>query len=256
MRKKALNSLDGKISFVTGAGSGIGRATALAFAERGAIVVVTDVNADGGHETQRLIESSGGEALFVACDVGEAASVEAAVNRCVEVYGRLDCAFNNAGILGEMSLTADGTEENFDRIIRVNLKGIWLSMKYEIPQMLRQGGGVIVNTASNAGMTGTPELAAYSATKGGVVQLTRSAALEYARANIRINAVCPGLISTPMVAQQAIDYPDAVANFTELEPIGRLGQPEEIAQAVVWLSSDDASFVTGHPMAVDGGILA
>ena len=206
--------------------------------------------------TKRLIELSGAEATFHSCDVGDAGSVEAAVNRCVQVYGRLDCAFNNAGVLGDMGLIADCTEENFDRIMRVNLKGIWLSMKYEIPQMLRQGGGVIVNAASNAGMTGTPQLAVYSATKGGVVQLTRSAALEYARSNIRINAVCPGLISTPMVAQQAIDYPDAVANFTELEPIGRMGRPEEIAEAVVWLCSDAASFVTGHPMAVDGGILA
>ena len=251
-----MNSLDGKSVFVTGGASGIGQATALAFAERGARVLVADVDVDGAQETIRLVELGGGEANFVSCDVGEAASVEAAVDRCVELYGRIDCAFNNAGILGEMTLTADCSEENYDRIMRVNLKGIWLSMKYEIPHMLRQGGGVIVNTASNAGMTGTPELGVYSATKGGVVMLTRSAALEYARSNIRINCVCPGLISTPMVAQQAIDYPDAVANFTELEPIGRLGRPEEIAEAVVWLSSDAASFVTGHPMAVDGGILA
>ncbi len=251
-----MNSLDGKSAFVTGGASGIGQATALAYAERGARVLVADVDADGAQETLRLIGLGDGEANFVNCDVGDAASVEAAVNLCVELYGRIDCAFNNAGILGDMSLTADCSEENFDRIMRVNLKGIWLSMKYEIPHMLRQGGGVIVNTASNAGMTGTPELGVYSATKGGVVMLTRSAALEYARSNIRINCVCPGLISTPMVAQQAIDYPDAVANFTELEPIGRMGRPEEIAEAVVWLSSDAASFVTGHPMAVDGGILA
>lgn len=251
-----MNSLDGKSAFVTGGASGIGQASALAYAERGARVLVADVDADGAQETLRLIGLGDGEANFVNCDVGDAASVEAAVNRCVELYGRIDCAFNNAGILGDMSLTADCSEENFDRIMRVNLKGIWLSMKYEIPHMLRQGGGVIVNTASNAGMTGTPELGVYSATKGGVVMLTRSAALEYARSNIRINCVCPGLISTPMVAQQAIDYPDAVANFTELEPIGRMGRPEEIAEAVVWLSSDAASFVTGHPMAVDGGILA
>lgn len=251
-----MNSLDGKSAFVTGGASGIGQATALAFAERGARVLVADVDADGAQETLRLVELGGGEANFVSCDVGDAASVEAAVDRCVELYGRIDCAFNNAGILGDMTLTADCSEENFDRIMRVNLKGIWLSMKYEIPHMLRQGGGVIVNTASNAGMTGTPELGVYSATKGGVVMLTRSSALEYARSNIRINCVCPGLISTPMVAQQAIDYPEAVANFTELEPIGRLGRPEEVAEAVVWLSSDAASFVTGHPMAVDGGILA
>ena len=251
-----MNSLDGKSAFVTGGASGIGQATALAYAERGARVLVADVDAEGAQETLRLIGLGGGKANFVSCDVGDAASVEAAVNRCVELYGRIDCAFNNAGILGDMTLTADCSEENFDRIMRVNLKGIWLSMKYEIPHMLRQGGGVIVNTASNAGMTGTPQLGVYSATKGGVVMLTRSAALEYARSNIRINCVCPGLISTPMVAQQAIDYPDAVANFTELEPIGRMGRPEEIAEAVVWLSSDAASFVTGHPMAVDGGILA
>ena len=251
-----MNSLDGKSAFVTGGASGIGQATALAFAERGARVLVADVDTEGAQETLRLVELGGGEANFVSCDVGDSASVEAAVKRCVELYGRIDCAFNNAGVLGDMTLTADCSEENFDRIMRVNLKGIWLSMKYEIPHMLRQGGGVIVNTASNAGMTGTPQLGVYSATKGGVVMLTRSAALEYARSNIRINCVCPGLISTPMVAQQAIDYPDAVANFTELEPIGRMGRPEEIAEAVVWLSSDAASFVTGHPMAVDGGILA
>jgi len=251
-----VNSLDGKSAFVTGGASGIGQATALAFAERGARVLVADVDTEGAQETLRLVELGGGEANFVSCDVGDSASVEAAVKRCVELYGRIDCAFNNAGVLGDMTLTADCSEENFDRIMRVNLKGIWLSMKYEIPHMLRQGGGVIVNTASNAGMTGTPQLGVYSATKGGVVMLTRSAALEYARSNIRINCVCPGLISTPMVAQQAIDYPDAVANFTELEPIGRMGRPEEIAEAVVWLSSDAASFVTGHPMAVDGGILA
>ncbi len=251
-----MNSLDGKTAFVTGGASGIGQATALSFAERGARVLVADVDSAGASETLRLIGLGGGEASFVHCDVGDASSVEAAVNHCVELYGRLDCAFNNAGVLGDMTLTADCSEENFDRIMRINLKGVWLSMKYEIPQMLHQGGGVIVNTASNAGMTGTPELGVYSATKGGVVQLTRSAALEYARKNIRINCVCPGLISTPMVAQQAIDYPEAVANFTELEPIGRLGRPEEIAEAVVWLSSEAASFVTGHPMAVDGGILA
>ena len=251
-----MNSLDGKSAFVTGGASGIGQATALAFAERGARVLVADVDTEGAQETLRLVELGGGEANFVSCDVGDSASVEAAIDRCVELYGRIDCAFNNAGVLGDMTLTADCSEENFDRIMRVNLKGIWLSMKYEIPHMLRQGGGVIVNTASNAGMTGTPQLSVYSATKGGVVMLTRSAALEYARSNIRINCVCPGLISTPMVAQQAIDYPDAVANFTELEPIGRMGRPEEIAEAVVWLSSDAASFVTGHPMAVDGGILA
>ncbi|WP_089718718.1 SDR family oxidoreductase [Candidatus Entotheonella palauensis] len=248
--------LENKIALVTGGASGIGRATAQAFGRAGAKVVIADVQVEGGQETVSLIKEAGGEAMFVECDVSLAAKVEAMISRCVEVYGRLDCAFNNAGILGDMATTVDCTEENFDRIINGNLKSIWLCMKYEIPQMLAQGGGVIVNAGSNAGMRGVPELPAYSASKGGVVILTRTAALEYAKSGIRINAINPGLIFTPMVQKQTADNPDAVEAFIAESPNGRIGEPEEVAETVVWLCSDAASLVTGHLMAVDGGLLA
>ncbi len=248
--------LEGKVALVTGGGSGIGRATALVFAREGAKVVVADVLTEGGEETVQRIKEAGGKAIFVKTDVSKAAEVMALVDSAVSTYGKLDCAFNNAGIEGNMAPTADCTEENWDRVIAINLKGVWLCMKYEIPEMLRQGSGAIVNTASVAGFVGFQGLPAYCASKGGIIQLTRAAALEYATRGIRVNAVCPGVIRTPMVDRITGGKPDAEAQFTALEPIGRMGAPEEVAEAVVWLCSDAASFVTGHPMVVDGGFIA
>ena len=252
--------LEGKIALVTGGASGIGRATASIFAREGAKVVVADVLEDGGAETARMIEDAGGEASFVRCDVTDPASVEALVKRVVEIYGRLDCAFNNAGIEGvPYARVADNEVENFDRVIGVNLKGVFLCMKYELPVMLEQGGGAIVNTGSSAGISGVPGLAVYSASKGGVLQLTKAAAVEYARSGIRINAVCPGGVDTPMVARISAQ---STAGFREqfMTPPhlsrGQIGAPSEIGEAVTWLASDQASFITGHCMSVDGGLTA
>ena len=251
-----MSSLADKVALVTGGGSGIGRAAAQLFAREGAKVVVADVSVAGGQETVELVLQAGGEAIFVPCDVSQATEVETLINECVQTYSRLDCAFNNAGILGEMGKTAECSEENYDRLMAVNLKGVWLCMKYEIRQMLTQGAGVIVNTASNAGMRGQPEIPVYGATKAGIVQLTKTAALEYIRQGLRINCVNPSLIWTPMVERQAADDPGLVERLTAEQKIGRLGKPAEIAEAVVWLCSDAASFVTGHPLNVDGGDLA
>lgn len=249
-------TMEGKVALVTGGGSGIGRATALAFARDGAKVVVSDVVPEGGKETVRLIEAAGGMAFFMEADVSSAADAQAMVRTAEEQYGRLDYAFNNAGIEGAQAPTAEVTEDNWDRVISINLKGTWLCMKYEIPVMLKQGGGAIVNTASVAGLVGFPNIAPYTASKGGVVQLTKAAALDYAKQGIRINAVCPGVIRTPMVERFLGGSAEAEAQFTAMEPVGRMGTPEEIAEAVVWLCSDAASFVTGHAMAVDGGFVA
>ena len=243
----------GKVALVTGSGSGIGRASALAFAREGAQVVVSDVSVAGGEETVRLIQQTAGEAVFVKADVSQPAEVEALIAKTVETYGRLDCAHNNAGIAGRTARVADDTEENWDRILAINLKGVWLCMKYEIPAMLQHGGGAIVNTASDAGLIGVRRTGAYVASKHGVVGLTKTAALEYAKSGIRVNAVCPGPIDTPMLQQAADRYIEKVA---AAQPNGRLGKPEEIAEAAVWLCSDAASFVTGHPMPVDGGYMA
>ena len=247
--------LEGKIALVTGGSSGIGRASARAFARESARVMVADVAVEGGQETVRLIQEAGGEATFMQVDVTQAPAVAALIAKIVTVYGRLDCAHNNAGIEGAIGPTADCAEDNWDRVISVNLKGVWLCMKYEIPQMLQQDRGTIVNTASAAGLVGARGIPAYVASKHGVVGLTKSAALEYARAGIRVNAVCPGVIRTPMVERLLGDRPRAEARLRELEPVGRLGTPEEVAEAVVWLCSDAASFVTGHAMSVDGGMV-
>jgi NAD(P)-dependent dehydrogenase (short-subunit alcohol dehydrogenase family) len=247
---------DGKVALVTGAGSGIGRASALAFTREGANVIVADIVAEGGEETVRMIEAAGGEAHFVKTDVSRAAEVQALVDSAVQTWGRLDYAHNNAGILGNFAPTADCTEENWDRLIAVNLKGVWLCMKYEIPQMLKQGGGAIVNTSSSAGVTAFPALPAYVASKHGVAGLTKAAALEYGRTPIRVNAVCPGFIDTPMVAPLAGEGAGGAAQFLATLPIGRAGTPEEVAEAVVWLCSDAASYVTGHTMLVDGAMTA
>jgi len=248
--------LENKVSLVTGGGSGIGRAAALTFAREGAKVLVADAVVAGGEETVRLITQAGGVAKFVRCDVSKAAEVESLIQAVTEAYGRLDCAYNNAGIAGRIAMTADHEEEQWDRVIAVDLKGVWLCMKYEIRQMLKQGGGAIVNTASSAGLVGSHGMAAYTAAKHGVVGLTKTASLEYARLGIRINAVCPGVIDTPMVDGMIAERPKLETRLVAVEPIGRKGKPQEIAEAVVWLSSDAASFVTGCAMAVDGALAA
>jgi len=248
--------VQGKIVLVTGGGSGIGRAASLALAKEGAKVAVSDVVVAGGEETVRLIKAVGSEATFIKADVAKAAEIEALIKKVIEIYGRLDCAVNNAGIEGVMTSTVDCSEENFDRIIAVNLKGVWLCMKHEIPQMLKQGGGAIVNTASVAGLVGFQGLPAYVASKHGVNGLTKTAALEYAKQGIRVNAVCPGVIQTPMLDRLFTSQPGVDETIAAMEPVGRLGKPEEIAAAVVWLCSDASSFVTGLPMAVDGGLIA
>ena len=248
--------VEGKVALVTGGGSGIGRATALAFARQGARVVVADVAVSGGEETVQRIQNAGGEAIFLRTDVSQAAEVEALIAKAVSTYGRLDCAHNNAGIEGVEARTADYPEDDWDRVIAINLKGVWLCMKYEIPHMQQQGGGAIVNTASIAGLVGAQRMPAYVASKHGVAGLTKAAALEYAKAHIRVNAVCPGVIRTPMVERLLDRHARAESRLTAFEPIGRFGTPEEVAEAVVWLCSDAASFVTGHTMAVDGGIMA
>ena len=249
--------LDGKTALVTGAGSGIGRATALACAREGAKIVVADMAVESGEETVSMIKSAGGEATFVPVNVTQAAEVEAMVAAAVSAYGRIDCAHNNAGIEGVFATTADYPEEDWDRVMAVNLKGVWLCMKYEIPQMVQQSGGAIVNTASLAGLVGAKRMPAYVASKHGVAGLTKTAALEYAKSGIRISAVCPGIIHTSMVDRMFLSRrPDLEDRLAAVEPMGRLGKPEEVAEAVVWLCSDAASFVTGHTMTVDGGIYA
>ena len=203
-----------------------------------------------------MVEAAGGTASFIEVDVSDAASVEAMVNATVETYGRIDCAYNNAGIEGQVAPTDSYADDMFDKVIDVNLTGVWLCMKYEIPRLLEHGGGAIVNTASGAGLVGVAGLSAYVASKHGVIGLTKTAALEYAKSGIRVNAVCPGLIQTPMVERLTADQPQLGEALVAMEPVGRTGRPEEIAESVVWLCSDAASFVTGHAMSVDGGFVA
>lgn len=252
--------LSGRIALVTGGGSGIGEAAALAFAGAGASVVVADVDRDGGAAVVARIVADGGRALFVATDVSQAADVQQLMTTIVSRYGRLDCAFNNAGIQGDLQATVDCSEANFDRIIAVNLKGVWLCMKSQLAQMLEQGGGAIVNNSSNFGLVGAQGMPAYCASKHGVVGLTKTAALENAQRGIRVNAVCPGPVQTPLVDRILALQPDLADQIIESikarEPVGRMGRAEEIATAVVWLCSDAASFVTGAALPVDGGFVA
>ena len=247
-------SFTGRVAFITGGSSGIGRATALAFARAGASVVVGDVAKQGNQETARLIEQEGGRALAVRCDVTQTDDVKAALEKTGETFGRLDFAFNNAGIEPKKPApTADYDEEEWNRIIDIDLRGVFLCMKHEIPLMLAHGGGAIVNTSSGAGIIGIKGSPAYTAAKHGVIGLSRAAALDYAAQNIRINAVCPGYIDTPMMGRFTGSTPEGRAKVISEEPIGRMGRPEEIANAVLWLCSDAAAFVVGHALVVDGG---
>jgi NAD(P)-dependent dehydrogenase (short-subunit alcohol dehydrogenase family) len=248
-------SFAGKVAFVTGAASGIGRAAALAFAREGASVVVADVSEQGNQETARMIEGQGGRALAVRCDVTRAHDVKAALDKTVETFGRLDFAFNNAGVEPKTPApTADYEEEEWNRIIDINLRGVFLCMRHEIPLILKHGGGgAIVNTSSGAGIIGIRGSPAYTASKHGLIGLTRAAVLDYAAQNIRINVVCPGYIDTPMMNRFTGGTPEGRASVIAEEPVGRMGKPEEIAAAVVWLCSDAAAFVIGHAMVIDGG---
>jgi NAD(P)-dependent dehydrogenase (short-subunit alcohol dehydrogenase family) len=249
--------LAGKVGLVTGAGSGIGRATAVAMATEGAAgVMVADVDADGGQETVALVEKAGAPARFVATDVTDSAAVAGLVQATVDAFGRLDCAHNNAGVSGPVASLADYDEAEWHRVLAVNLTGVFLGMRHQIPAMLATGGGAIVNTSSGAGVVGTPGLAPYVASKHGVLGLTKVAAMEYGRAGIRVNAVCPGTTRTPMLADYLASDPAAEKRMAVLSPAGRLGEPEEVAAAVVWLCSDAASFVSGHALLVDGGAVS
>lgn len=248
------NELNNKVAIVTGGSFGIGRATAILFANRGAKVVVADWVED--QETVETIKKNGGEAIFVKCDVSKESEVKAMVEKTVSTFGGLDIAFNNAGIEGHSASTHECTSEIWEQTINVNLRGVWLCMKYQIPHMLKRGKGAIVNCASIAGLVGFAGLPAYVASKHGVIGLTKTAAMEYAQQGIRVNAVSPGVIRTPMIDRFTGKDKAAEKAFEEMEPMGRMGDPEEVASAVLWLCSDGASFVTGESLAVDGGWVA
>jgi NAD(P)-dependent dehydrogenase (short-subunit alcohol dehydrogenase family) len=248
--------LEGKVALITGGTSGIGRDTAVLFATAGAKVVVSGRRETEGKETLEMVRAAGGDGLFVKGDVSKAPDVELLIQETVEKFGRLDVAFNNAGIEGVWVPIAEQSEEDWDRTIAVNLKGVWLSLKNEIRQMVKQGsGGVIVNMSSVAGLMGAPNAAAYCATKHGVIGLTKTAALENARNGIRVNAICPAVIETPM-GERLFGAPEIKPYSIGLHPLGRFGKPMEVAEAVLWMCSDRSSFMTGQPLVLDGGFLA
>ena len=247
--------LEGKVALVTGGSSGIGRASALAFAREGARVAIADVAVDDGKESVEMIKKFNGDALFIRTDVSKALEVEAFIERVVATYGRLDYAHNNVGVTGARTSIVECTEDNWDYVINTSLRSVWLCMKYEIPLMLKNGRGAIVNTSSTAGLLGFRKGSAYAASKHGVLGLTKSAALEYAREGIRVNAVCPGLIHTPAIDSEISGDIQKEARFKAMAPVERMGNPEEVAETVVWLCSDAASFVNGHSLVVDGGFV-
>lgn len=249
-------SFENKVALVTGAAMGVGLATARMFAEAGASVVLSDQNAEALAAATEALKAAGHRVLAVRCDVSRAEEVDAMVRRTVDTYGRLDAAFNNAGIQIPPNAVVDVPDADYERVMAVNLRGVWYCMKAELRQMQAQGSGAIVNCSSIGGLVGNPYLAAYHGTKYGVIGMTQSAALEYAAQGIRLNAVCPGTIDTPMVARMVAERPEAMADIMRKQPIGRLGRPDEIASAVLWLCSDAASFVLGVALPVDGGYTA
>ena len=248
-------SLIGKVAIVTGGSSGIGKATAIAFAREGAKVVVASRREKEGQETVKQVQSAGSEGFFIKTDVSKETDVSAMVEKTIATYGHLDYAFNNAGIEQIPTPLVEQTEETFDQVMDINVKGVWLCMKHQIPQMLVSGGGAIVNMSSIAGIIGAPGLPIYVASKHAVLGLTKSVALEYAKEGIRINAVCPGMIETDLL-DRAFANQEVKERLIAMHPIGRVGKPEEIAEAVVWLCSDKASFVTGQSLPLDGGYVA
>jgi NAD(P)-dependent dehydrogenase (short-subunit alcohol dehydrogenase family) len=251
-----MGKIDGKVAVITGAASGIGKATAILFAQEGAKVVVADVMDELGKETVKSISESGGEAIFVHTDVSRTEDVKNMIKAAVDTYGKFDIIFNNAGIEGASIDTANYPENVFDKVVAINLKGVWLGIKYAVPELLKTGGGVIINTTSVAGLVAFAGLSAYNATKGGIIQLTKTAAIEYAKQNIRVNCIAPGVIETAMVDRFLKGQPEAKAAFIQLEPVGRFGTPEEVAKVALFLASDDSSFITGTVLVVDGGLTA
>lgn len=252
-----MTRMEGKVAIVTGASSGIGLHTARLFAEKGASVVLADVDETAGREAAKAIDDAGGNALFVKTDVSQSAQVKELVDRTIERFGRLDYAVNNAGVSGESVPTADITEEDWDRVIGINLTGVWLCMKHEIEAMIQNEGGAIVNVASVLGKVGFANAAAYVSAKHGVVGLTKSAAMEYATLGVRVNVVCPGFIYTPMLESAGMEEGSEMHTYiSSLHPMQRMGTPEEVATMIVWACSDEASFVTGASLLVDGGYTA